>query len=288
MTFLRVALSCAALIAFSPQFARGEVAGKVDSLSGAVSVSRADRSPTQLKAGDAISEGDTLTVGRDGWALLEMSDGASITLRPDTRLRIDAYRNPEADPSAARAWLSLLTGALRAVTGAIGHNTPTAYRIATPIATIGVRGTDHEPAYYPVDANRPSGIEPGVYDKVNEGETVMHGAGGEIAMRPGQAGFLSHRSAGRAPRVLESVPTFYARHAALDHRLADRVKSIRERHQHRWLQRPAASNDAHARNAERSQERKSEHEARHREQTQERREKRKALWHRPREERREQ
>jgi hypothetical protein len=288
MSFLRVVLTCATLMPLSPQFAWGAVAGTVDSLSGAMSVARMNGSTAQLKAGDSVSEGDTLTAGHDGWALLEMSDGASITLRPNTRLRIDAYRNANGDPSAARAWLSLLTGALRAVTGAIGHNTPAAYRISTAIVTIGVRGTDHEPAYYPEDApNRPSGVEPGVYDKVNEGEAVMHGSGGEIAMRPGQAGFLSHRAAGRPPRVLESVPGFYAQHAALDRRLADRMKSIRERHQHKWLQRPTATGGMHSRSAGKIQERKLEHGNQRHEKVQERREQRKAPRHHRKEERRE-
>ena len=48
-----------------------------------------------------------------------------------------------------RSALSLLKGAMRAITGYIGRSNRDGYRIETPTATIGIRGTDHEPAYYP-------------------------------------------------------------------------------------------------------------------------------------------
>src|SRR5258708_37026154 len=49
-----------------------------------------------------------------------MVDGATFTLRPNTRLRIDAYVYSDTEASKNKSLLSLIQGALRAVTGAIG------------------------------------------------------------------------------------------------------------------------------------------------------------------------
>ena len=203
------------------------VAGKVDSLSGSVFVSRSGAAGQPLTTGASINEGDLISTGADSWALLEMADGGSLTLRGKTRLRIDAYVYAEADKTASKSWLSLLEGAMRSVTGAIGAFNPPSYRLTTPVVTLGIRGTDHETAYFPPGSTEP-GVEPGVYDKVNQGETYLHTQHGDVNLKAGQAGFSDHQGA-RAPRVLAAIPAFYKRHAEIDRRLADRMRRIQVR-----------------------------------------------------------
>jgi hypothetical protein len=73
------------------------------------------------------------------------------------------------------------------------------------MVTIGVRGTDHEPTHLlPGD---PRG-EPGSYDKVNEGSTVMQSELGTVEVAPNRA---AHFDAARKapPRLLQSVPAFF-------------------------------------------------------------------------------
>ena len=209
-------------------------AGTIDSLAGTVTIARSGGKPVGAHAGDALREGDTLSTGRDSWALLDMVDGATFTLRPQTRLRFDAYSYSESSVSDNKSFLSLLTGTFRAVTGAIGMINRAGYKVVTPSATVGIRGTDHETAYYPPGATDP-GVEPGTYDKVNQGETFIRSAQGEIRVRAGQAGFAHHR-ADRKPRVLASIPAFYARHAALDRKLTSRLREIRQRHEQKLRQ----------------------------------------------------
>ena len=123
--------------------------GTIDSFEGEVRVisATADR---RAQAGLEINEGDTVKTGANAWALLAMSDGASLTLRPDSQVRFDAYRyNPDSEATQNSSLLSLVKGALRSITGYIGRTNRAGYKIATPTATIGIRGTDHEPAYYP-------------------------------------------------------------------------------------------------------------------------------------------
>ncbi len=206
--------------------AMAAVAGTVDSLSGSVNVAR-NGTAQPLTTGASVNEGDQISTGADSWVLLEMVDGASLTLRGKTRMRIDAYARSETDQTSSRSWLSLLEGAMRSVTGAIGAFNPPSYRLTTPVVTLGIRGTDHETAYYPPGSAEP-GVEPGVYDKVNQGETYLHTQRGDVNLKAGQAGFSDHQGA-RAPRVLAAIPAFYKRHAEIDRRLANRMRLIQAR-----------------------------------------------------------
>jgi hypothetical protein len=73
------------------------------------------------------------------------------------------------------------------------------------MATIGIRGTDHEPTHLlPGD---PRG-EPGTYDKVNEGGTVLRTPRGNVEVAPNRAAFF-HADRREPPRVLASVPKFF-------------------------------------------------------------------------------
>jgi hypothetical protein len=222
---------CLSIVAAAPVWSG--IAGRVDSVSGSATTGRLGAQPRPLRATDQLNEGDLLTTGADSWVLLEMVDGATFTLRPNTRLRIDAYVYSDTQASKNKSLLSLIQGALRAVTGAIGALNRQGYTITTATATVGIRGTDHETAYYPPGAAE-AGTEPGTYDKVNEGETFIRSPQGEVRVRPGQAGFAHHR-ADRKPQILPHVPAFYLRHAEIDRRLVDRVRAIREKHQQKLL-----------------------------------------------------
>jgi hypothetical protein len=203
------------------------VAGTVDSLSGSVNVARNGAAAQPLTTGASVNEGDQISTGSDSWVLLEMVDGASLTLRGKTRMRIDAYVHSETDQTASKSWLSLLEGAMRSVTGAIGAFNPPSYRLTTPVVTLGIRGTDHETAYYLPGSTEP-GVEPGVYDKVNQGETYLHTQRGDVNLKAGQAGFSDHQGAS-APRVLAAIPAFYKRHAEIDRQLSNRMRLIQAR-----------------------------------------------------------
>ncbi|HKB83499.1 MAG TPA: FecR domain-containing protein [Burkholderiales bacterium] len=203
------------------------VAGTVDSLAGSVSITRSGTAAQPLGAGASVNEGDQIATAADAWVLLEMVDGGSLTLRGKTRMRIDAYVYSETDKASGKSWLSLLEGAMRSVTGAIGAFNPPSYRLNTPVVTLGIRGTDHETAYFPPGSTEP-GIEPGVYDKVNQGETFLRTPHGEVRLKAGQAGFSDHQGA-RAPRLLSAIPAFYRRHAEIDRPLANRMRAIQTR-----------------------------------------------------------
>lgn len=206
--------------------------GTIDSLEGDVRVVSAT-AERAAQAGAEINEGDTIRTGANAWALLAMSDGASLTLRPNSQLRLETYRyDPDGDVAQNSSLLALAKGALRSITGYIGRTNRAGYRIQTPTATIGIRGTDHEPAYYPPGAN--ADRDPGTYDKVNDGESFIRNPKGEVSVKPGQYAFV-HHNARFAPQLLKRPPAFYQRHAAFDKKAAARRqdfhRKFEEQHQ---------------------------------------------------------
>jgi hypothetical protein len=193
--------------------------GTIDSLDGEVRLTRAGTARA-AQAGMALEPGDALETGPQSWALLAMSDGASVTIRPDTSMKIDTYRYvPDGPPAENAANWSLVKGALRSVTGLVGKLNRTGYTVATPSATIGIRGTDHEPAYYPPPApGQRAEHPPGTYDKVNSGESVIRSPRGTVPVRRGQTAFANADARAR-PQILAKPPAFYQRQAQIDRRV---------------------------------------------------------------------
>jgi hypothetical protein len=72
----------------------------------------------------------------------------------------------------ARAFFRLLKGGFRAVSGAIGSADPAEYRVNTPVATIGIRGTD----YWVVLCDAACVADPAVNDNLPPGARALGGA----------------------------------------------------------------------------------------------------------------
>ena len=118
-------------------------AGKVHFAFGQVSAENTAGETRKLKRGNEIEPGDTISTER-GRAQLRFNDGAFVSLQPRTSFKIDDYNYDEKeDDGDQRSFFSLFRGGLRTVTGAIGRRNRTAYRLTTPVATIGIRGTGY-------------------------------------------------------------------------------------------------------------------------------------------------
>ena len=125
-------------------FAEG--AAKVDFAIGVVVALQADGGRRPLARGAEVSPGETVDTGA-GRVQLRFSDGAMVSLQPQTQFRIDAYEFKGEAAGGERGFFSLLKGAMRTITGAIGKTDRKAYRLDTAVATIGIRGTEYAVAY---------------------------------------------------------------------------------------------------------------------------------------------
>jgi len=198
-------------------------AGEIDFVTGGVTVMSAQGELRVPSRGQRVEPGDTVVTGRDGEVHLVMDDSGLIAIRPATRLKIESYvANGGAEDSVV---LNLFRGTFRSITGWIGKNDPGKYTVRTPSATIGIRGTDHEPLV--VD----EGPDAGTYDKVNSGGTSLTTPFGKVDIAPQQAGFVP-RGAPVAPKVLAVVPPAFkptANEAAIDKGKADLEKVVDEK-----------------------------------------------------------
>ncbi len=182
-------------------------AGRFEFVVGDVKVKSKSGSEQAAVRGQTFGEGDTITSGAPGYAQMRFTDEGIVVLRANTIMRIEKYAYKQEDNKDA-AHFVLEKGGMRAITGKVGSVNKDDYRIRTPMAQMGVRGTDHETIVVP----RPVGNElvagaPGAYNKVNTGGTYMVNEAGRVDLSPAQAGRVV--DAKSAPQVLQQIPPVY-------------------------------------------------------------------------------
>lgn len=124
-------------LALAAQMALAAEAGKVIFVAGKAQV--LDRAATE---GAAVQEGELLSTGADGFIYIKTIDKGLFILRPNTRARIVAYHVDAKNPANTRIKLELLSGVARSRSGEAVKLARQNFRFNTPVAAIGVRGTD--------------------------------------------------------------------------------------------------------------------------------------------------
>jgi len=169
----------------------------------------------RLRLGDSVYVGETIQTHSTGEAVLRTEDAGLVALRPGASFIIDQYaaRGQTSD----RFDLRLLAGSLRIISGWVARVNPDNYRIRTATATIGIRGTDHEPYVLSREFAQTLKAREGTYDKVNRGGTTLEAQGSNLEIAPGQVGFAPARTDLRErglftillPVILDVIPDFY-------------------------------------------------------------------------------
>jgi len=169
-----------------------------------------------LAEGSPVYVGERVRAAPAGEAVLKARDAGLLAVRPGAEFLAERFAaNGKASDHQI---LRLLSGSLRIITGWIGHLNRVDHRVLTPSATIGIRGTDHEP--YVLPAEQASSVyRQGTYDKVNRGATALEANGRSLLIDPGRVGFVRDPAAvapaDRAlltillPVLLARVPEFY-------------------------------------------------------------------------------
>jgi len=117
-----------------------EAKGLVVASRGTVLATTASGETRELKQGDEIFVEDQIMTAPKSFAVLQFLDGAKVTVKPDSEIVIEDYVYN--GNSEDKATLSLVSGGLRVITGAMAKNTPENYKVKTPVALMGVRGTE--------------------------------------------------------------------------------------------------------------------------------------------------
>lgn len=134
-SYLRPVLATFAMLCAVPALAAE--AGKIIFVAGAAQVAG---KPALLNA--AVQEGDLLTTGAAGYIYIKTVDNGMFILRPNTEARIASYHIDAANPANTRIKLELLHGVARSQSGEAVKLARQNFRFNTPVAAIGVRGTD--------------------------------------------------------------------------------------------------------------------------------------------------
>jgi hypothetical protein len=168
-----------------------------------------------LRQGDRVYVGERVNAGASSEAVLRTEDAGLLAVRPGGVFLAERYA-AEGKPTDTLS-LRILVGSVRMITGWIGHSNRAGYRIVTPSATIGIRGTDHEPFVITPDLASTLSQTEGTYDKVNRGGTTLDANGSRLDIPPGRVGFVQARRpvATRSlltvllPVLLDRVPGFF-------------------------------------------------------------------------------
>jgi hypothetical protein len=170
------------LALISAAFAQSALAnsGRVDFTMGSVTVTNGGGKVSPLAKGEEVRSGDKIVSGSDGRAQIRFSDGAYVSVQPNSEFDIKEYRFDGKTDGSESAVFALFKGALRTVTGLVGRVNRSKYQITTPTATIGIRGTG------------------GVITVSNDGSTLVRGTsgvwtlsnnGGTLEIPAGTSGF---------------------------------------------------------------------------------------------------
>ena len=160
----------------------------VANLSGTLSVQKPDGTVKILSQKSELDAGDLVSTEKDSYARLKFTHGGEVTLRPNSKMKIDEYGFNEQAPEKDSFVFSLVKGGLRTITGLVGkRGNRDAYRLNTANATIGIRGTNYGALWVQGDHG---GLADGLYLDVASGAINARNVAGEQDYTSGQFGFV--------------------------------------------------------------------------------------------------
>jgi hypothetical protein len=136
----------ASIAACFPVVAHGAPVARVDFAIGNVTAIGPNGQSRQVGKGTPIDEGEMIATN-NGRAQLRFTDGAQVSLQPQSEFRIDQYKYEGKTDGSEKGFFSLLKGGLRTITGLVGRNNKQNYQVSTTVATIGIRGTEYTIQY---------------------------------------------------------------------------------------------------------------------------------------------
>ena len=113
--------------------------GMIVAAKGTVTVNT-DNESRVVKQGDNIFTHDIVEAYDKSFAVIQLSDGSKVTVRPRSSVEVEdySYQSDNTD----RVALNLLSGGLRVITGVVAKTNPENYTVQTNVALLGVRGTE--------------------------------------------------------------------------------------------------------------------------------------------------
>lgn len=163
--------------------------GRVYVLNGSVSVTQGKNTEHRVVNNETIVSDTLINTGDKSAALLKFDDGQIVTMQSNSSFHVREYRYDAKQVEKSNIFFSMLKGGMRFITGLIGQNRKQAFKLSTPNATIGIRGTEFMVAM----ANN------NIYSQVLTGNIDMTNAAGTSVVGTGQSAVVT------SPSVLASL-----------------------------------------------------------------------------------
>jgi hypothetical protein len=215
-----MAVALASTLALVSTAALAAKSGRINDLSGAVSIVSNNGDERNARAGSKLRVGDTVQTGNESHAVLKFADDHLIVLQSNTAFLIEDYKFAKKHSSASRIIFSLLKGGLRSITGHIAKYHRSAFKLKVAWLTLGVRGTDFAVV-------RPRSATVDLYTRVYAGMISVATDAGTEVFQAGETVFI-RAAAGRL--VVASVDRPARIFSEIERLSAARVRGVRQRH----------------------------------------------------------
>lgn len=178
-------------LAASTSVAALERAGTVIKLKGESNRMQGD-SAGGLSEGSPVYAGDTVKTGADARLLIRFSDASTLQMGADAEMVLDemVYNVHGLTEDSDQQAVKFVEGVFKYISGTIAANSYTDVAITTPVATIGIRGTEF------VAGRLTVGMSPGTSHygyQIREGAIEIVAPGGSVTLdAPGEGTFLPY------------------------------------------------------------------------------------------------
>jgi len=191
---------------------------------GLIKAGQPDKSARTLSRRSPIYSHDVITTDATGTGEIAFTDSSVFSLMVGSQLKIDEYNfKKDAPPAQDKSVMSIVKGGFRTITGSIPKQNPDGYKVNTPVATIGVRGTQYSVA---VSAKR------GAVFKIDKGIIQVANKAGKIDIQKCDVNatncikFANVTGLDSAPVALDKMPDEFIGEPPISPALVKDIESI--------------------------------------------------------------
>ena len=114
--------------------------GVASAVRGAVNATAPGAAGRVVETGKAVYSHDKITTGPEGKLQILLLDQTSFTIGANSEMELDEFVFDPAT-NVGKVSAKIVKGAFRFVTGKVARRDPASMQVATPVGTIGIRGT---------------------------------------------------------------------------------------------------------------------------------------------------
>jgi hypothetical protein len=122
--------------------AQPAIVGEAAMVIGVARITSSTGDSAAVNRGTAIRVGDRIETESGGHVHVRFVDGGRLSVRPSSRLQVENYSHAAQQPALTAIKFRLDEGVVRSITGSWGEASRDRFRLNTPVAAIGIKGTD--------------------------------------------------------------------------------------------------------------------------------------------------